>query len=430
MSPFKQDLRECTQHIKKIRALRISFYVNIIYIILTILSFLLVPIIIPLENTIIANDFRIFYQSAQTVLENPELLYSLPDYNMPFRYLPLFSFLFIPYTFIPFELGFIFHTISLAIFQTLSFYLIYIISVRFYNIEYNSKIKTDFLYIALMAPIQVPMIFMGQISHIFIFLLLIVILLLENFRKRRYRIKYESFIIGLLLGLSISLKPYAILLIPLLSKLIFSNEERKFKINFRILIRILLGLIVSQLVNITYFLLFPETVQQFLDINSTAQILTYPSSSITRIISVLFNSFSFEPILMLILTIIMYGLLYLIFLAVPYQKVNYPCFISMVILIIMINFTDSWFLNFLIFFILIFPGIFQLEDDLDKITSVRILKKLKFSNFLINKIIIYGIVYFSVGVVIGWTILPTDPILPFLLILLYFNLIWQLYRKK
>ena len=49
---------------------------------------------------------------------------------------------------------------------------------------------------------------------------------------------------------------------------------------------------------------------------------------------------------------------------------------------------------------------------------------------MIYKVIIYGIVYFSVGVVIGWTILPTDPILPIFLIILYFNLLWRLYRQK
>jgi len=132
---------------------------------------------------------------------------------------------------------------------------------------------------------------------------------------------------------------------------------------------------------------------------------------------------------MLIFTIILYGFMFSIFLIVPNQKTNYPVYFGMVILIVMINFTDSWFLNFLIFFMLIFPGLFQFEDDLAKIKSLKLLKKLKFSNFLIYKIIIYGIVYFSVGVVIGWTILPTDPILPIFLIILFFNLFWRLKRQ-
>ena len=134
--------------------------------------FFLVPLIIPIENTIIANDFKIFYQSAQTIVSNPEQLYSLPDYNMPFRYLPLFSLLFIPYTLIPYELAFVIHTVLLGLVQTASFYLIYIISTQFYKIKYDSKVKSDLLFVCLMAPLQVPMILMGQISHIFIFLIL------------------------------------------------------------------------------------------------------------------------------------------------------------------------------------------------------------------------------------------------------------------
>ena len=87
-SVFKQDIKTCTKHIRKTKALRYSFIVVIIYIIFTIVSFLLISSVMPIENTVIANDFRIFYQSAQAILTNPEQLYTLPDYNMPFRYHP------------------------------------------------------------------------------------------------------------------------------------------------------------------------------------------------------------------------------------------------------------------------------------------------------------------------------------------------------
>ena len=425
---LKQDLNSCTDHIKKTRTLKISLIVNLIYVIFTILFFFLVPLIIPIENTIIANVFKIFYQSAQTIVSNPEQLYSLPDYNMPFRYLPLFSLLFIPYTLIPYELAFVIHTVLLGLVQTASFYLIYIISTQFYKIKYDSKVKSDLLFVCLMAPLQVPMILMGQISHIFIFLILTVIFLIENVRTKRYGIKYDYFVVGLILGLSISFKPFSILIVPLLTKLVIKFKDKKIKIQFNFLIQLVSGLIVSHLINAFYFFLYPSLFFEFLDINSTTQLLNYPSSSIIRIISFLFNSFSIEPIVMLILTIILYGLLFSFFLMTPSNKINYPAYFGMVILIIMINFTDSWFLNFLIYFMLIFPGLFKFEDEVIMIRSQSLKRKLKISNYIIYKIIYYSIVYFTVGIVLGITIFPTDPILPIFLIILYVNTLWRLFR--
>jgi len=429
LSLLKQDLKNCTDHIKKTKALKNSLIVNLVYIIFTVLCFFLVPLIIPIENTIIANDFRIFYQSAQAIITDPEQLYSLPAYKMPFRYLPFFSILFVPYTLIPFELGFVIHTFLLGLIQTASFYLIYIISTRFYKVKYNNKVKSDLLFICLMAPLQVPMILMGQISHIFILLILIVIFLIENIKTEKYEINYQHFLIGLILGFSISLKPYSILIIPLLIKLVITFEDKKIKIRFKILIKLLSGLIISHIINIIYFLVYPGLLPEFLEINSTTQLLNYPSSSITRLISFIFNSFSIEPIFMLILTILLYGLLFSIFLITPSNKTNYPAYISMVILIIMINFTDSWFLNFLIVFMLIFPGLFQFEDEVSFIQSESLKRRLRISNFITYKIIYYGIIYFTVGVVLGLTVFPTDPILPFFLIILYLIILWRLFRN-
>ncbi|NVM45902.1 MAG: DUF2029 domain-containing protein [Candidatus Lokiarchaeota archaeon] len=427
---FIQDLKECTIHIKRTKALKISVYVILIYIVITILSFIIIPFITPIENTIISNDFKIFYQSVQTILANPEELYTLPDYKMPFRYFPLFSLLFLPYTLIPFEVGFIIHTFLLGIFQIASFYLIYVISTKFYNIRYNTKLKKDLLFLVLMAPVQVPMIMMGQISQIFIFLMLIVIFLIENARLKKYSIKGEYLLIGIILGLGISIKPFAILIVPLLAKLFIQRDGKKIKLDHKILFKLLLGLIFSHLINFVYVLVYPNMLREFLEINTTAQISNYPSSSITRIISILFNSFSIEAIIMIILTFISYGFIYVVYLITPYEKINYPLYFGMAFLLVIIIFTDSWFLNFLIWFSIVFPGLFQYEDEINLISSETLKKKLKISNYITYKITYYGIVYFTVGIVIGFTIFPTDPILPFLLIILYFNLLWRLFRNR
>ncbi|NVM17567.1 MAG: DUF2029 domain-containing protein [Candidatus Lokiarchaeota archaeon] len=427
---FKQDIKSCTEHIKNTKALKKSFIVVLVYIIFTIACFFLVPLVIPIESTVIANDFRIFYQSAQTIVVNPKQLYILPDYNMPFRYLPFFSILFVPYTLIPFEIAFIIHTLILGVVQTASFYLIYIISTRFYGINYDKKVKSELLFISLMAPLQVVMILIGQISHFFILLMLVVILFMENARAKRYQIKYEFFLIGLFLGIGISLKPFSILLIPLLIKPVINVRNNKSNLHLRNLIEILIGLLISQSVNIIYLIFYPNLFQDFLDINFTTQLFNYPSTSITRLISFLFNSFSIEAIIMLTFTFLLYGLSYSTYLITPLEKTNYPVFFGTILLIVMIIFTDSWFLNFFIFAMLILPGLFQFENELATTSSEHLKKRLKITNFIMYKIIHYGVLYFTIGVVLGMTIFPTDPVMPFFLIFFYIILLWRLFRIR
>jgi len=260
--------------------------------------------------------------------------------------------------------------------------------------------------------------------------MLIVLLFIENTKEKRYSIKYQYISIGLILGLGISFKPFAILILPFLAKLIISISGKRIKIDFGILFKLLLGLGISHIINLIYFFTYPGFIQEFLNINTTAQIFNYPSSSLTRIISVVFNSFSIEAIVMIILTFILYGFIYSVYLLTPSGKINYPSYFGMVFLLVMIIFTDSWFLNFLIWFMLGFPGFLQYEDEINLISSDNLKNKLKISNFITYKITYYGIVYFTAGVVIGLTIFPTDPILPFFLIILYSNLLWRLFRNR
>ncbi|MFW9867039.1 MAG: hypothetical protein ACFFEN_13165 [Candidatus Thorarchaeota archaeon] len=427
--PLIEDIKFCNNYIKKTRSLKLSLYAVLVYVIITILCFIFVPMIIPLENTIIANDFRIFYQSAEIIVTDPTQLYASSVYNMPFRYMPMFSLLFIPYTFISFEAGFIIHTILMGIVHIISFYLILITSTKWFNISFNSRIKRDMLYLTLMAPLQVPLLLIGQVTEIFILLILLIILLIENEKIRRYKINYAYFFIGFLVGISISYKPFAFLLLPLLLKLSISFKNKKLQFELKQMLLASLGFLTSFSINVIYWISYPSLFIEFVEINFSSQLLDYPSTSITRIIFILFNAFSFqisEFVIIAISIFILFGLLFTIFILISNNEKNYPVLLGMGILITMITLPDSWFLNFLIWFMIAVPGLFKLEEDLQFMVSEKKRKKLKQSFYLIYKFSQYGILFFTVGVVLGLTILPFDPILPLLIVIIYILLSWRL----
>jgi hypothetical protein len=265
---------------------------------------------------------------------------------------------------------------------------------------------------------------------------LVIILLVENEKNKRYKIRYAYFLVGLLAGLSISYKPFGFLLLPFLLKFFYDMSKRRLNIWGKQILSASLGFITSFSLNIIYWILYPNLISDFIEINNSSQLLDYPSTSITRILSVIFNAFSIQisefPILVG-LTVILFGLAFFIYILIPIQLKNYSLFLGMGILITIIAFPDSWFLNFLIWFMLILPGLLKLEDELNILVSDKEKRRINQSFYIIYKFSQYGILFFTIGIVLSMTILAFDPILPFLLIILYIVISWRLLlylRKK
>jgi len=429
-SIFVEDIKSCNDKIRNEIILKLSRLTVLFYLIFAILCFLFVPFFIPLKNTAIANDFRIFYQSAQILLEQPEYLYSSSIYNMPFRYFPFFSLLFIPYTFIPFEITFIIHITLMAIIHIASFYIIFILSSKILKVQFDTKIKRDLLFLNLMTPLLAILLLIGQITEIFIFFILISILILENDNLNRYKLKFKDFILGFLLGLSVSFKPFAFLLIPFFLKIYISYKSRAYEFEIKETLIASCGFFLAISVNIIYWILYPNLIFDFIMINFNTQLPNYPSSSITRIIIIMLNALNIqvpEALVMLILFLCLYSFLFFFYIQQPIKQKNHSLFVGMSMLLILIIFPDSWFLNFLILFMIFIPGYLKIEEDLTFENSQGLEKKLSYTYLLNYNILKYGILYFTIGIVLGFTIIPFDPILPPLLLILYFVMLWKIY---
>ena len=271
---------------------------------------------------------------------------------------------------------------------------------------------------------------LGFVARIVLWsLILLVILVLENEKVRRYNIKSPYLIIGILIGLSLSYKPFAFLLLPLLLKISISFKKKRGQIAGKQMLIALIGFVIAFSLNLIYWISFPNLIVDFIEINYSSQLLDYPSTSITRLLSIILSTNSIpisEFTIVVVSTIILYGPIFFIFIAMPNERKNYSVFLGMGILITMIIFTDSWFLNFLIWFMIILPGLLKLEEELNIIVSDKNRKILNQSFYIIYKFSQYGILFFTIGIVISFTILPFDPILPFILIILFILIYWRL----
>ncbi|UYP44094.1 hypothetical protein NEF87_000379 [Candidatus Lokiarchaeum ossiferum] len=429
---FWEDIKGEFKLLRKSNVLCFGIVLNAIFVVLIILLFILSEYSEKVDLAFMSFDFRIFYTSFSLIRSNPSALYTSQQYEFPFRYLPIFSYMNSFISLIPYPIAFIIHTLIMEILHIFSFVLFLVLSKRFYNVEFNSKRRKSYLLIGIVAPLQVPNLAFGQISEIYILLVLCSIILIENEKIERYQIRGAKFLSGFLIGLASLYKPFGILLIPLLLKGSISWKKKKFQISFKSSFIALLGYIMPILPNIFFWVMYPNLLQDFIKINQSAQILIYPSTSITRVLGLLpkFLNFSIsQTILMIILAAILFGFIYGIFLIIPLHKRNYSMFFGLSHLILLIVYPDSWFLYFHIWFFVALPGILNIEDALNR-KADNLKQKQKQKMLTSSKIIFiicnYGMVYFTLGIVIAMLLTEIDIIFPILLLILLYVILWQL----
>ena len=175
------------------------------------------------------NDFLIFYESGKIFLTDIENLYNQTNYIWDFRYLPLSTLFFIPFTFLDFGLAFI-------LFNCLNFILNILICLIMYKIikiirgqghERDDKRSILYLSFYLMGVPHILNYIYGQINLFVTFFILIALLIFISYKKNSWQ-----FVGSVILGISIIIKPTSILLIPFMLILHFDLERRKLKIDF------------------------------------------------------------------------------------------------------------------------------------------------------------------------------------------------------
>lgn len=248
--------------------------IHIFYFALSIILFYTV--------TYTQNDFRVyFYVGRQVTVDLPDL-YNEANYEWPFRYLPLSAFVFVPFYLLGYELGFIvFQVLNLITNYLICVLMVKCIMVNPNNDEINKKKVIRYVSIFLTF---IPNLFnyiLGQINlFVTIFLLLAIYIFLTK------NTSFSNFLAGVFLGLSITIKPITIFIVPFIIPLAVDISAKKIDMDLKTTIARLIGTLFPLAFNILFFLLNPGLWNGFLEVNflgSTPDIVNH-SFSFTRLI--------------------------------------------------------------------------------------------------------------------------------------------------
>jgi len=353
--------------------------INGIYLIITFIFFYVLNS--PLMN-INENDYLSFHYAGLNVLEDLPNLYSSSLPPFPFRYLPLSAYFFTPFSLLGLELGYFVFQIFNFFLNIINIYLIYKIvqlykhlispSTLSYDLKNfndiftkskNKSILNQSVIFLVMAP-QFMNYFLGQINVI---VTLFILSSLYCFLKNNS--KYDL-LGGFLIGFGILLKPTLILILPFLIYLNYSKETKKFTLKIKKTALRLAGSIILVVISGLYFLIFPQMLGDFIDVNLAGE-YTYaiegaleinPSFSLTRFVLILLNIINIDIngfLIFIIITIVILAPIYFYSVKNSNQPISLIDGYLAGILVMLIVYFDTWphhlivLAPFLIFFILI-----------------------------------------------------------------------------
>ncbi len=236
------------------------------------------------------SDFLVYYSVGKIFLENINEIYNPLNYppNLPFRYFPFSALFFVPYSLLELK-------IASILFNIFNLFLNLIISIILYKILLIIRNKTEekgedadlikYICLFLIGFPQISNYVLGQIN---LYVCLLVLLSLLIFLKYS-SLKWE-FIGSIVLGISVIIKPIALLMIPFLIAIHFNLKTKKISFEFKKNIIRFSGMILPLIINIIPFLIYPSLFKAFISINFTSEytVTINFSISLTKIITNIF----------------------------------------------------------------------------------------------------------------------------------------------
>ena len=295
------------------------------------------------------NDFLVYYTVGKVFVTDINDLYNRVNYQWPFRYFPLSAVFFVPFYLLGFDLGFVVFNIFNLIFNILISLILYqlIILIRGDDHEKDDKRVITYICIYLFSLPQIFNYILGQINLCVVFLILISLFLYVKHEN----IKWQ-FIAGIILGISIIIKPITIFIVPFLILIKYDFKRKKFTFNFLHTIVRIGGVILPISLNLIMFLLYPALLDGFIDINFVGEDTIYVnhSFSLTKLIqNFLFfigipevNLLNLQIFIFLAVLMIIGGLGFVIY--IFRGQVSNPLLYgyTLGILIMLIAYFDSW----------------------------------------------------------------------------------------
>ncbi|MEJ2248582.1 MAG: glycosyltransferase family 87 protein [Candidatus Lokiarchaeota archaeon] len=366
----------------------------LLYAVLINLSYLFVSYILFFTLLQTSTDFQIFYKSARVFLTQPANLYEKVNYIWDFRYLPLSTILFIPFSLLSFPLAYI-------MFNIVNFILNLVISLMIYKIilfvkhkSHKDDEKRIYIYISLFL-MGVPHILnyiYGQVNlYVTLFILISLYLFLKNKSLK------GQILPSFLLGVSILIKPTALFLIPFLILLRIDFKQKKF--NFEILksfTRFGIALIPIFL-NLIPLLMFPKMLSGFFQVNIAGAFTFSPNFSMSLTKNIMNFCYFFNiPFNQLVLLLVIVGIIggsgFIIYIFRNKNNNSLIFGFTLGILIMFLAYYDTWDHHLLNLIPLLIIIIFTLPRN-SLITNNQIKPGLFFLNFF--SLIFVGIWYLT-----------------------------------
>jgi len=329
----------------KLRFLELWEYKVFQWAVIIHLGYFIVSLVCVLTILRHQNDFLIYFNAGGVFYNDINDLYNQDNYIWDFRYLPLSAMFFVPFYLLGFDLGFIiFHILNLILNILICVLLFKIIKfIRKEDHEQDDKRIIIYISLYLVAAPQMFNYILGQINLYITFFMLVALYVFLKYEELKWHL-FGSII----LGLSIVLKPTALLLIPFLLVINYDLNHRKLIFDFpKSFIRII-GVIFPISLNIIIFLLYPKLWDGFIETNFTGgnPLTLNFSFSITKIIlnfCYMYN-IPFNQIYILMIVLGIFGFLgYIFFLFGKYHErdsIIYGFTFGLVITLLV--YYDSW----------------------------------------------------------------------------------------
>jgi hypothetical protein len=389
------------------RLLRVGLVFNLLYYSGVVIGFVVLLLQGTYLDTVFTVDFQVFYEAGLEYINSPADIYLVNPNGLPFRYLPSFAMFMALFVGAPMVSLYLVN-ITLMMFCNVGIvYFAYQVSLQ-RGVTITTKNFEKTLLIVFITPQHIINIMFGQFTQLAILCTIFALFLLQSSAHDSW--KY-CILVGLLIGISTTLKPFFLLFFPFLFPLTMTG---RFQFSFPVkqCTGALVGFLLSMVPNILYFGVYPDAFDQLIQVNLFEELAGQHSTSLTKLI------LAFVPlqeifILKIGIIVILGGFIFLRsyakFVRTPSGEKNYLHHFTDMTFLILLVYPDSWFLFLAVWYAFLAPSMLELyEIHGDKQTMDRLWSG---SNNLLG--------FFTIGILLHYLLLGFDPTIPIWLVILY-----------
>lgn len=347
------------------------------------------------------NDFLVYHNVGRIFLQDIKNLYDPSNYLWPYRYFPLSAILFVPFSLLPFEVAFIMFNVFNLIINFFNCLFIYKIIGLISQGEKMIERRIFYLSLYLMALPHAFNYTMGQTNPLVSLFLLSALYFFLKSNKFKWNL-----LGGLLVGVSLNIKPITIFIIPFLISFSITSKNKFNIVELKRTFSRLMGAFLMILLNVPLFLAIPELLNGFLEINfvGTETLIVNNSFSITKLIINGLSMLNIESSLLLDLQILIFmtilvligGTGFIIFIIRKLERNSILYGFILGIVIMLLVYFDSWDLHLVILIPLLLISIIYIEglpNKNNQYSFIQNISKKSFYFFIFIDLPIFGLIY-------------------------------------